>query len=220
MVTFINWRNGRQVGIAALMVLVMAVQLGTAHAADDKKSKAQQDRIIKLQQAQQALEQEKSQLRDEKADAEKAVRSARGELERLRSQARKDAALVPALQSEVTALTGKLTLAEQALAKEREKLQTLQLAYGQSQDQGRTSLRNTELQLAERSASLNTCEANNAGLYKLNTELLGMYEKAAATSGILGLGSLTQLRRVKLENEVAACADKLDDLRVTPAKTQ
>ena len=53
MVTFINWRNGRQVGIAALMVLVMAVQLGTAHAADDKKSKAQQDRIIKLQQAQQ-----------------------------------------------------------------------------------------------------------------------------------------------------------------------
>lgn len=220
MITFIQWRFGLTVRALALMIIVIATQAGTVHAADDKKLKAQQDRIMKLQQAQQALELEKGQLQEDKADAEKLVKSARGELERVRAQARKDATQVTTLQSEVEALTTKLTLSEQALTNEREKLQALQRSHQQLQDQTRTSLQSTEQQLAERSKLLNTCEANNAGLYKLNIELLGLYEKSAASSGLLRLGSLTQLGRVKVENEMTACADKLEDLRVTPTKTQ
>jgi len=160
--------------------LLVVAQIGTAHAADDKKSKAQQDRITKLQQIQQALQLEKDQLLEEKADAEKQVKGARGELERVRLQARKDAAQVAALQSELAALTNKLSVAEQALAKERDKLQALQTSFNQNQEQARSSARNMELQLAERNALLKTCEVNNAGLYKLNTELLGCTKRRPA----------------------------------------
>jgi chromosome segregation ATPase len=219
-ITFIKRRGGLHWSAMAIMVFVFFAQLGDAHAAEDKKAKAQQERITKLQQAQQALEQEKGQLQAEKADAEKVAKSAKGELDRLRAQTRKEAAQVQTLQAQSDALTAKLAQSEQALAQEREKLQALQLTYNQFQNQTRTSLRNTEQQLAERNTALNTCEANNAGLYKLNTDLLGLYEKASASSGLLGLAGFAQRSRVKLENEVTVYADKLDDLKVTPAKTQ
>jgi vacuolar-type H+-ATPase subunit I/STV1 len=218
-ITLLQKRKGLHLRAMFVMVFIVA-SLGTAHAADDKKSKAQQDRIAKLQQAQQVLEQEKTQLQADKADAEKVTKTARGELERIRTQGRKDASQVSMLQADLAALTGKLALSERTLSTEREKLQALQLAYSQLQDRSITSLRNVEQQLTARNASLNTCETSNTGLYKLNTDLLSLYEKAAAPPGLLRMGNLTQLSRVKVENEVTACLDKLDDLKVAPTKTQ
>jgi septal ring factor EnvC (AmiA/AmiB activator) len=199
------------------VVLCLLLSVGVASAADDKKAaRMQQERIQHMQQAQQALEQEKTQLGTEKAALDTQLRSTKSELERAKAQARRSAADAKELErvrAEREAQTRRLAELEASLAQTQQKLQT----STESDLQARRSLQQAQRELEQKGKALQTCETNNQGLYKLNTDLLARYEKSAKTGSWLGGSALTRLGQVPLENERTQLGDQLDSLKVQPA---
>ena len=101
------------------------------------------------------------------------------------------------------------------LAEFRQKLQ----ASADADVLERKTLLATQRELDQRSKTLVSCETQNQGLYKLNTDLLFRYEKAVNSGSFLHSGFFAQLERVRLENEGTSYRDQLDALQVkTPAK--
>ena len=195
----------------ALAVSLVLSIAGSALAADDKKAvRAQQERIQRMQQAQQALEQEKNQLSVEKTEMEQRLGAVKMELERAHSSnARRENADLNTLKTtraDKDVLTGRVAELERQLADSRQKLQ----ASIDADVLGRKTLLATQGELNQRSKNLTTCETQNQGLYKLNTDLLLRYEKAANSGG----GFFTQIERVRLENEGTGYRDQLDELQV------
>ena len=62
------------------------------------------------------------------------------------------------------------------------------------------------------------CENQNAGLYKLNTDLLARYEAAISRRGPLTMDVFTQINRVQQENDITDYQDRLMDLKVPTTK--
>jgi len=198
-----------------VLALCLALSFAASvSAADDKKiAKAQQERIQRMQQAQQALEQEKSQLSAEKSDIERQLGTAKTELERARSTTRREAAELKELKTvraDKDVLTSRLAELERQLAEFRQKLQ----ASADADVLERKTLLATQRELDKRSKTLVSCEIQNHGLYKLNTDLLFRYEKAVNSGSFLHSGFFTQLERVQLENEGTSYRDQLDELQV------
>jgi chromosome segregation ATPase len=188
---------------------------------DDKKvAKATQERIQRLQQAQQSLEQEKGQLSAEKAGVERQLSTTKSELNRARAAARREAVALSELATirlEKEALDKRLVELDTKLLDSSQKLQ----AAAEADARARKVLLVTQRELEVSKKSLTSCESQNQGLYKLNIDLLGRYEKASGSGGLLSGGPLTQFGRVRMENESVSYQDRIDDLKVaSPAKPQ
>lgn len=197
------------------LAVCLALSMATSTlAADDKKiARAQQERIQRMQQAQQALEQEKSQLSAEKSDMERQLGTVKTELERARSTTRREAAELKELKTvraDKDVLAGRLAELERQLAEFRQKLQVA----ADADVLERKTLLATQHELDQRSKTLASCETQNQGLYKLNTDLLFRYEKAVNSGSFLHGGFFAQLERVRLENEGTSYRDQLDELQV------
>lgn len=188
------------------LCLLSPALLGTAHAADDKKAaRAQAEKMQKLQQSQMQLQQEKTQLASEKSDLEKQLAAAKAELRKLRDQTAKT-------QTESREAGVELATRETELKQVREQM-------AESTEQASRLLQQTRAELKQRGDALRSCEVKNEGLYKLNTDLLKRFEKAASSSaGWLNGGSLTKFSLVDLENEVQQLGDELKSLRLASAK--
>lgn len=205
---------------SALATCLALSMTGSALAADDKKAaRAQQERIQRMQQSQQALEQEKSQLNAEKSDMELQLGTVKTELEKVRSIARREAVELRELKkdrAEKDALVGRLAELQRELIEFRQKLHDSAVAGVLDR---RTTLA-AQREADQRLKNLISCEAQNQGLYKLNTDLLLQYERAFNYGGFLGSGFLTQLEGVRFENEVAGYRDQLDELRLSPSRSR
>jgi DNA repair exonuclease SbcCD ATPase subunit len=210
----------RQLHPVLFLCLALTVATSALAAEDKKVAKAQQERIQRMQQAQQALEQEKSQLSAERTDMERKLGTVKTELDRALSTTRRGAAELKELKkvrADKDVLAGRLAELERQLAEFRQKLQ----ASADADVLERKTLLATKHELDQRSKMLVSCETQNQGLYKLNTDLLFRYEKAFNSPGLLNSGPFTQLDRVRMENEGTTFRDQLEELKVqVPAKTQ
>lgn len=185
--------------------------LHAASAADDKQRlKGLQDRLQKQQQQLMQLQDERQAAQDATQAAQKQAEGLRGEREGLRRQ-------LAALQRELEAVRGEHKSAQeqaQALTRQLEEARgqtrTLQGELARSQAETRTVTAARD----ERAATLASCERTNAQLYTLNSELLELYSGAASRKASAGLGSLTLLGRVAVENQAEQLRDKLDEQRL------
>jgi chromosome segregation ATPase len=205
-------RQGQQLPL--LLCLLLAAAGVLAQSPEKKALYALQERVQRMQQAQQAAEQEKTVLTGEKAALERQLLSVKAELARARTQNLRDAGELKelaGLRSEKDALAVKLGAAESKLS---ETLRKLELS-GEAQSHERDSLLVAQRDLEQKGKLLATCETQNQALYKLNAGLLEQYVKSAASGArFLDGGVFTQFGRVRAENEATVCADKLDELRV------
>jgi chromosome segregation ATPase len=209
-------RTIRQLHPVLVFCLVLSVATSALAAEDKKIAKAQQERIQRMQQVQQALEQEKGRLSAEKSDMERQLGTVKTELERARSTTRREAAELKELKTvraDKDALAGRLAELERQLAEFRQKLQ----ASADADVLEHKTLLAAQRELDHRSKGLASCEKQNQGLYKLNTDLLFRYEKALSSGSFLHGDILAQLDRVRLENEGTSYRDKLDELQVKGA---
>lgn len=233
-------------GISGVLVWMIAAwtagNVMAAPGADDKKMvRAQQDQIQRLQQAKQTLEQDNSRLTAANLDQGKQLRAVRAELLKIRVQVRESVAA----QSELTAMSAEKALLTKRLEESLLAFDALQkkadsdarqasallaqtraaaVAAAQKTEQAaarqaasdRELLTKVQADLNARVASLSSCENSNAKLYKLNTDLLAMYEKTATARSLTSGGIFTQIERVKIENEVTTYQDQLGELKITP----
>lgn len=195
---------------AAVCLLVGAATL--SHADEDKKSKAQSQRLYRLQQQAQALESQKGALTAEKAQLEGELKSSREALDRARGQARKEAGArreLDALRLEHEALRAQLDTTRAELQEQQQRLQTSLRSGADVQRQAVGLQQGLELKQRDLAA----CEQKNTALYRLNSDLVARLEKAGSTS-IWSGGPFTQISRVQRENDAAALTDRLDAQRV------
>jgi predicted nucleic acid-binding Zn-ribbon protein len=199
-----------RLGLRAALVGLTLAATAVAAAPDDKKiARAQQERIARMQQAQQALEQEKSQLSADNADMERKLRTARTDLDHARAQARKEAARqveLDGMQKEKDALAGQLAALNNDLSAARQKLLTTEQTVSQLKLSVLAGQRDAELQ----KTSLQACDKQNLALYQLNTDLLARYESAASQGKGLVSKLLNPFAQVRLENDTTAYRDQLD----------
>jgi TolA-binding protein len=190
---------------SALLALLLVTLFAGPASADDKKSiKALQERLQKVQQSQMAVQQEKNQLTAEKTEAEQKAAAAKGELERMRGIVRHD---LDASRDENKKLKLRLAELEQQLGESRQQLR-------QAEETGRQKQLSGQRELDQRTQALAQCGQKNQALLALNADLLAHYEKAVGSGGWLSGRSLTQLDRVRAENESSACRDRLDEYKV------
>lgn len=211
------WAHVCQVGLVAALACVCVTSVW---ADDDKKTiRSQMERIQRMQQTQQSLEEEKGLLTAEKMAMETKLKTAESELSKAMAGSKREGALrreSNALRAEKAQLLEKMTAAQSEHDKIVTDLRAELAAAKEESAQLKQKLATTESGLSQHVKALTTCEANNQGLYKLNTSLLEQYEKRTCTSEWLMGGTFTQLGRVKAENNRETFQDKLDELRVTP----
>jgi len=215
--------NNHATSARRLATLGLGLCLAVGHtplwAAKDEAAKRMarvQQQMARLQQAQQVLEAEKGQITAEKAQLEEQVRSMRSDLDRGRSQQRREA---ERLRAEAAALEARLS---QAQADHDRQQSEWRAQLKSAQDENallRRQLAGTEQTLDQRVKALAVCESHNQGLYKLNTSLLAQYEQRSCGAEWSRGGPLTQLGRVKIENDRESYQDQFDSLRVSPTAT-
>jgi chromosome segregation ATPase len=215
----LNTLHSKQYMVLGLIASFLLIG-NSASAADDKKAlRAQMARIQQMQEAQQALEAEKSQVLVEKLALEGKLKEASTNLEKAKAGGRQVGSLKRELESaraDNAALLEKMTAAQADHDKTVTDLQAQLKAAQEETSQLKRTLASTEGNLNQRGKALATCETKNQGLYKLNTSLLEQYEKRSCGKDWLSGGPFTQLGRVKTENDSDTFKDKFEDMRVKP----
>jgi chromosome segregation ATPase len=199
-------------GPICLAILLLAAAAYAAPPDDKRLARAQQERILRLLEQQQVAEQDKARANAERADVEKQLRVTRTQASTLARQAAAESKEAESARAEKEKLLARLEEAGRAVQELQQKLREAT----QADARGRESLALTQGQLAARSQSLATCENQNVGLYRLNTDLLERYVGSVGNGGIVSGGVFTQFRKVQAENAGIALRDQLDELRIQP----
>jgi chromosome segregation ATPase len=206
------------------LALSLCLGLISAHAADDKDKKAaraQQDRIAKMQQAQQALQQEKTQLSTERDELQGKLQKAQAQASKLAVAVKREAELrtqLQALEAEKTALADSLKETEMQREALRNQLESAQNLIGSTQNtlaNTRNTLDTTQQSLAQRSKSLAFCEDQNRAYYSINLQLLQRFESTVATMTPWYLEPW-KFDRVALENEALVIRDQIEERKLIP----
>jgi len=206
------------------LVVAFALFLGIAgaHAADDKDKKAaraQQDRIAKMQQVQQALQQDKNQLSTERDELQAKLKKAQTQASKLNQTLKQEAELrtqVQALQAEKATLADSLKSTESALMALRSQQQNTlgQLAATESTlANTRTTWEGTQQSLAQRDKALAFCQDQNRAFYDVNRKLLQRFE-STATAMTPWYALPFQFDRVALENEGLVIRDQIEERKL------
>ncbi len=206
-----------------LAVLVaLSLGLAGAHAADDKDKKAaraQQDRIAKMQQAQQALQQEKTQLSTERDELQGKLQKAQAQASKLAVAVKREAELRAQLQSletEKAALADTLKEAEGQRDALRLELQGTQSDLATTRNilgNTRSTLETSQQNLAQRDKSLAFCEDQNRAYYSINLKLLQRFESAVTALTPWYLNPW-QFDKVALENEGLVMRDQIEERKL------
>jgi len=206
-----------------LAVLVaLSLGLAGAHAADDKDKKAaraQQDRIAKMQQAQQALQQEKTQLSTERDELQGKLQKAQAQASKLAVAVKREAELRAQLQSletEKAALADTLKEAEGQRDALRLELQSTQSDLATNRNilgNTRSTLESTQQNLVQRDKSLAFCEDQNRAYYSINLKLLQRFESAVTALTPWYLNPW-QFDKVALENEGLVMRDQIEERKL------
>jgi chromosome segregation ATPase len=225
------------------MVSVLSLGFFGVAAADDKDKKvvrAQQERISKMQQIQQALQQEKAQLIAERDEFQGRLKNAQARASKL-GQALKQEALLKAQEAQLRAQEAQLRTEAaqllsqvQALTGEKADLAALlkstetRLLTISNQQQGtlgqlaatqatlvntRTAWETAQQSLAQRDKSLAFCQDQNLAFYDINRQLLRRFETAAAKM-TPWYALPTQFDRVALENEGLLIRDQIEERKL------
>jgi len=204
------------------LVLALAVGLAPAHAADDqakKAARAQQERIAKMQQVQQALQQEKAQLSTERDTLQGKLEKAQTQAAKLGLALKKEAELraqLQALQTEKAALADALKATETQLETLRGQQQTTQAQLAATQAtlaDTRASWDATQQNLAQRDKSLVFCQDQNRAFYTINLQLLQRFESTVAQMTPWYVLPW-QFDRVALENEGLVIRDQMEERKL------
>jgi chromosome segregation ATPase len=204
------------------VVCMLFLGLAGSHAADDKDKKAaraQQDRIAKMQQVQQALQQEKTQLSTERDELQAKLKKVQAQASKLGQTLKQEAELrtqVQALQGEKAALSESLKSTETELTALRSQQQNTlgQLAATQSTlANTRTAYEGTQQTLMQRDKSLAFCQDQNRAFYDINRKLLQRFESTAAAMTPWYALPL-QFDRVALENEGLVIRDQIEERKL------
>lgn len=206
------------------LAVVFALFLGIAgaHAADDKDKKAaraQQDRIAKMQQIQQALQQEKTLLSTERDELQGKLKRAQTQVAKLAPMAKQEAQLraqLQDLQGEKATLVDSLKSTESALMALRSQQQNTlgQLAATQATlENTRTTWEGTQQSLAQRDKALAFCQDQNRAFYEINRKLLQRFESTVAAMTPWYALPL-QFDRVALENEGLVIRDQIEERKL------
>ena len=231
--------------IYSRLALAFALLLGItgAHAADDKDKKAaraQQERITKMQQAQQALQQEKTLLSTQRDELQGKLKKAQAQASKLALMSKQEAEL----RTQLTESRAQLAESRTQVAELRTQLQDLQLEKAtladslkstesalmalRSQQQNtlgqlaatqatllntRTAWETAQLSLAQRDKSLAFCQDQNLAFYDINRQLLRRFEAAAAKM-TPWYALPTQFDRVALENEGLLIRDQIEERKL------
>jgi len=209
--------------------LALALSLGliSAHAADDKDKKAaraQQDRIAKMQQAQQALQQEKTQLSTERDELQGKLQKAQAQASKLAQAMKRETELRAQLQSletEKAALADTLKETEGQRDTLRSELQTTKSDLADTRNtlaNTRGTLETSQQNLAQRDKSLAFCEDQNRAYYRINLQLLQRFETTVAGMTPWYLNPW-QFDKVALENEGLVMRDQIEEHKL-PADTK
>jgi len=210
--------------IYSRLALVFALLLGItgAHAADDKDKKAaraQQERITKMQQVQQALQQEKTLLSTQRDELQGKLKKAQAQASKLGQTLKQEAELrtqVQALQAEKATLADSLKSTESALMALRSQQQNTlgQLAATESTlANTRTTWEGTQQSLAQRDKALAFCQDQNRAFYDVNRKLLQRFE-STATAMTPWYALPFQFDRVALENEGLVIRDQIEERKL------
>jgi len=204
------------------VVLALAVGLSGAHAADDqakKAARAQQDRIAKMQQAQQALQQEKVQLSSERDELQGKLQKAQAQASKLGKALKQEAELrtqLQALQDEKAALAESLKSTQTELDAARALQQNTQSQVVATQGtlaDTRAAWETTQQNLAQRDKSLAFCQDQNRAFYNINIQLLQRFESTVAEMTPWYVLPW-QFDRVALENEGLVIRDQIEDRKL------
>jgi chromosome segregation ATPase len=197
-----------------LVIGMTAATVALSALAADKPAGKDQAQLRHLQQQLHAAEQEKSQLLQQKTDAETqlketqekaadaerkaSLRSARlsKELEAVKAEKEAQAA---ASKAERDALAAKLAQTERALADQRQQTQQLEGAF------------------ARQKTALTGCRQRNDRMYKLGNDLLEKYEQKGCFASMLQGEPFTGLKRAQIEKMVEEDREKFDKDQILPA---
>jgi len=204
------------------VVLALFLGIAGAHAADDKDKKAaraQQDRIAKMQQVQQALQQDKTQLSTERDELQAKLKKAQAQASKLGQTLKQEAELrtqVQALQAEKATLADSLKSTESALMALRSQQQNTlgQLAATEATlANTRTTWEGTQQSLAQRDKALVFCQDQNRAFYDVNRKLLQRFESTLIAMTPWYALPL-QFDRVALENEGLVIRDQIEERKL------
>jgi chromosome segregation ATPase len=196
------------------IVLPLALALTFAlpvKAADDKK--AGKEQVRQLQQNQRKLEQEKVQLAQEKTQLDGELKDSK--LKLAETSGRADAASrqrltlskeLGAANADKAALIAKVAETEKKLLEAEQKLVTANDAF-QRLDGVKTQV---EVNLAQRSQVLASCEAMNQAQHQYGMEILEKYQSKGCSSVLLQKEPFTGLKQVQIENMLEAYREKFD----------
>lgn len=186
---------------SGIFLLLAAMVVAPAFSAE-KKADPSKEQVRRLQQVQRQLEQEKSQLTEQKTAAEAELGEARKKAD---GESRRAAALsrdLGSLRSARDAATKKLAETEAELSKTRE----AQLAAEAENKRLKNEL------TTEKQQHL-ACVHNGEELHKVSGDVLRLYEKKSCFDSTLQSEPLTGLKRVEIENAIEDLREKLDSKR-------
>lgn len=225
-----------RLALAFALAFTLLLGITGAHAADDKDKKvarAQQERITKMQQVQQALQQEKTLLSTQRDELQGKLKKAQAQASKLALMSKQEAELrtqltesrtqvaelrtqLQDLQLEKATLADSLKSTESALMALRSQQQNTvsQLAATQATlVNTRTAWETAQQSLAQRDKSLAFCQDQNLAFYDINRQLLRRFETAAAKM-TPWYALPTQFDRVALENEGLLIRDQIEERKL------
>lgn len=204
----------RSIMVFTLAAATLAVPAWAASESREKQMvrRIQQQAQQQMQQSEQARAQAEQDLAAALADKEAAEReieklgAARRQLEAERAARRRIEAELKAAQTDKDALKARLVTTEKQLADSVAQ----QLATAQKLAQIESTSKQTEGELSGTVRDLKSCQAHNASLYTLGSEMMQKYHDKSCRDALAQAEPFTGLRKVEVENLLQTWRDRLD----------
>ncbi len=187
--------------LLAAAILVLLVQTSPAFSAE-KKADPNKEQVRRLQQVQRQLEQEKTQLAEDKAATEL-------ELGESRKKADAESRRAASLGKELSTLRGARDVLAAKLVETEAELRRTQEQQRATEAEGKR----LQSALAAEKQQLASEIERNQEMHKVSAEVLGLYENKSCFDSTFQNEPLTGLKRVEIENAVEDLRDKLDSQR-------
>lgn len=169
-----------------------------------------------LRQAQQLLQKaaaEKAELEKQLAQLHEQLQQTESELKGFRSRTDKLERVNSRAQQRNTELVDRVRA-------DSERMHDMQIRYRKQLSDAQADIQLLQSAVQERNAWIEACHNKNAGLYKVNTELLAAYRDKDAWDALRQHEPLTGIGAVQVETEVENFQFRLEDLRTVKFEPQ
>lgn len=225
----------KRILVVLLPMLLLALVVGPAHAAQKKDKDKAARRIAQMKQQFEAektqmqtqFDQDKAALEGKAQAAEKESGEVRSSLASAKRRNATLAAEMEALRKEKAELEARHQATEATLRETQATLDKTSKSLTELTAQHQATLRDLKANetqrkdlnksLVQRDQSLASCSEKNAKLHDFGLQLVKVYEKPSTYETVLRTEPFTQIKRVELENILQDYRDKLDEQRVGAA---